>query len=152
MGLNHGELSFTWTKADELPNLTGRELVASIQRHIGSDIGVYEAKKAELLKNIGYTKGRFEMSLRVSNEHTQEEIAAFTLGLRGGLKVEITRSVDPRFEIEKPALGGPRLGESEIQLPNLTPDARGFAIFEGCSSGNKVRIPCDIHGGRGKDR
>ena len=96
MGLNHGELSFTWTKADELPNLTGRELVASIQRHTGSGIGVYEAKKAELLKNIGYTKGRFEMSLRVSNEPTQEEIAAFTLGLRGGLKVEITlRRADP---------------------------------------------------------
>jgi hypothetical protein len=43
---------------------------------------------------------------------------------------------------------GPLLGEAEIRFPELTPDAHGFAIFEGRSSGEKVRLPCELYGGK----
>lgn len=61
---SHRSLSFTWTEDDALPELTGRELVKAIQRHVGPDVGDYEVKKAQLVKDLGYSDGRLKYRSR----------------------------------------------------------------------------------------
>jgi hypothetical protein len=143
--LNQQRMSFAWSEADALPAPTGRELVSAIRRHIGPDIGTYEATKAGLLKTLGYEPGRYKISVRVVGNVTDHDILAFALGLRDALAVEIKGSVEERFGIAKPALEGPHVGQAEIRFPELAPELAGFVVVEGRSTDDKVRIPCKFY-------
>jgi hypothetical protein len=105
--LHKVQLQFKYGSENKLLSLNGKELEASIRKHVGEQPEAYALKKLEALQNLGYEDGRyafnFEIQFPVQNEdEAYNYLVDFHLGLIPYLEISNGAVRDARFGIAAP--------------------------------------------------
>lgn len=105
-------MNVSWSDADRLTNVSGTDLRAALEAHIGADLMEYQRRKHELATGLGYDQATNTVVVRFPNKDKTEQIREWTehaLGLRDSLDVEHVEVTERRFGIASAPtnLGGP---------------------------------------------